>query len=458
MRVIEISASTEAMTDKLQKAMDEMSNDGGGIVRLLPGEHCCGMLRLRSNITLEIPAGAVLKASCSPSDFPKQQSPVLSRMDLEPRAAFLYAEQVENFTLTGHGTIDAGGGIEAFQDNIDNSPNRPYGLLFVDCRNIRLFDVSLRNSAFWMQRYFHCNGVYLRGINVWNHANLNNDGIDIDCSRNVRIADCVIDSMDDGICMKTEGFMPTRDVTVTNCIIGTHASAIKLGTGSLGDFENIVVSNCVVRKSEAETVRHAMGASGGLAAIDIASVDGARIRNVIISDLVVDGVETPVYIMLGNRLSRSIRRNYTAVSEAGEEVNESSVLEAMEGVTRELALEEPGESEVGGIDGVTISNLSARNVGPIASCIYGHEGYPIRNLTLRNIDIRCGRSGSEDDLNTQPCWAPSVYPCNRAMQSNLPVFGMALRYIERLKMEHVSFTPAAGECRPALMKEFCTDY
>jgi polygalacturonase len=62
MRIIEISATADVATEKLQKTMDDLGEAGGGVIRLMPGIHQSGMLRLRSNITLEIPSGAVLQA------------------------------------------------------------------------------------------------------------------------------------------------------------------------------------------------------------------------------------------------------------------------------------------------------------------------------------------------------------------------------------------------------------
>ena len=91
------------------------------------------------------------------------------------------------------------------QDGIDNSPERAYGMHFIACKNITVENLSLKNSSFWMHRYNTCDGAQLRGLRIWNHANKNNDGIDIDSSRNVLITDCQIDASDDAIVVKSEG-------------------------------------------------------------------------------------------------------------------------------------------------------------------------------------------------------------------------------------------------------------
>jgi polygalacturonase len=62
----EITSTGAAETALIQAALDRAS--GGGCVRLLPGVHLSGMLRLPGGVTLEIRKGAVLKAVEDPID------------------------------------------------------------------------------------------------------------------------------------------------------------------------------------------------------------------------------------------------------------------------------------------------------------------------------------------------------------------------------------------------------
>ena len=162
----------------------------------------------------------------------------------------------KKYMIYGGGTIDGSGDAAIYRDGIENSPNRSYGILMVNCQNISVEDIHLRSSAFWMQRYFHCSGITLRRLKVYNHANKNNDGLDIDSSDDVVVSDCIIDSSDDGICIKSEGEKPSKNIVINNCIVLTHASAIKFGTGSVGGFENIVISNIVIRTSSSTEMLH----------------------------------------------------------------------------------------------------------------------------------------------------------------------------------------------------------
>ena len=56
-------------TEKIQRAIDECFLNGGGIVIIPCGEYLTGGIRLRSNVTLYLKSGAVLKASRNPDDY-----------------------------------------------------------------------------------------------------------------------------------------------------------------------------------------------------------------------------------------------------------------------------------------------------------------------------------------------------------------------------------------------------
>ena len=79
---------------------------------------------------------------------------------------------------------------------------RPDILGFVHCTNVTVRGITLRDSGYWVQDYLDCDGVFLSGLTVVSRANGNNDGIDIDGSRNVRVSDCNIDTGDDALCLK----------------------------------------------------------------------------------------------------------------------------------------------------------------------------------------------------------------------------------------------------------------
>jgi polygalacturonase len=123
-------------------------------------------------------------------------------------------------------TIHAGA-AESMKSGCDNDPRRPYGLHLVGCANVTVRHLTLRDPAFWLQRYHGCRNVRLQGLTVWNQANINSDGVDIDGCEDVTIGDCAFDVADDGICLKVDGGC-LRDVTVGNGVVEGYLNLFNL--------------------------------------------------------------------------------------------------------------------------------------------------------------------------------------------------------------------------------------
>ncbi len=436
-KVEQFGAKADAITSNtkaIQAAIDECSAIGGGKVELSGGIYLSGNLTLKDNVTLFINSGSTLKAIPDTSEFKLIQSSVISRMDVVPWKAFIRADSQRNIHLCGGGIIDGSGESQCFRDGVENSPNRPYGLLFVNCTDVSVENLKLRSSAFWMQRYFSCSNVRIHGLDVFNHANKNNDGLDIDSSNDVMVSDCHIDSSDDGICIKSEGENPSKNIVVTNCIVSSHASAVKLGTGSVGGFENICISNIVIHRSISKIMMHPMRVWGGLSGIDIATTDGGTLRQVLITNVCMEDVQNPIHIRLGNRLSGNVaRQGYGDAADKSQGVNENGKSTKIAG---DLKLED-----------VTISNLFAKNVGPYPVIIAGYEGHPVKRITLRDVTIQCGTPGTNHDKCTPVNWQANGYP-NRGMYDTcLPVYGLITNFTEGLVVENFHAIPALGEFR-----------
>ena len=431
-----IQPTSRDNTTLVQGAIDAVTADGAGTVQLLPGVHYSGTLHLKSGLNLEILPGATLKAVEDVDAFQAMQSSVISRMDVTPWKVFIHADSEKKIRIFGGGIIDGSGDAECFWDDVDNSPVRPYGMHFINCSDITVENLSLRNSAFWMQRYFNCDGVRIHKLNVWNHANRNNDGIDIDSSQNVMISDCVVDASDDAICLKSEGENSCRNITVSNCILSTHASAVKLGTGSVGGFENIIISNIVIRKSASTEMKHPLGVWGGLTGLDLSTTDGGELRSVIISNVTMEEVDNPILARLGNRFSGSVARQ----GDGGDGDDQQGVKDG--GTSAEV-------TKQGVYEDLILQNIVARNVGPWPVIIAGNEDAPIRRVTLRDVTVICKRPGTQEDLDNEPNWQADGYPGRGMFETHLPAYGLVTNFTEKLVVEDFRAIPAEGECRPA---------
>ena len=78
----------------IQMAIDACAAAGGGTVFLPAGQYTSGQIRLRSHMRLYIDSGATLYASLDARAFDKD------------KAALIYAEDVQNISIEGRGTVD----------------------------------------------------------------------------------------------------------------------------------------------------------------------------------------------------------------------------------------------------------------------------------------------------------------------------------------------------------------
>ncbi len=438
-------------TQALQTSIDKCSERGGGIISLENGVFLTGTLFLKDNVTINIAKGAELKAVPISDEFKYVKHNYQSRMDTVPRRAVIYAENVKNITICGEGTFTGGGGMyDVFPSYKGEDPIRPFGFHFIDCENVVVKDITMRNSAYWMQRYLYCKNLRLENLKVWNHPIMedkykekwdcvNSDGMDIDSCQDVFISNCMIDSGDDAICLKSEGNKPCKNIVITNCILATHASGIKFGTGAIGGFQNITVSNCVVRRSEATEMNHPLESWGGLAGIDLTCVDGGVMENITFNNISIDGVDTPIHIQVGNRLSKDVDDNGYTPQIINNDKNVDNI---------------PVIKRASKVNGVILSNITASNVGKYPCSIHGYKGNKLQNIILKDIIIKCAIPGTEDDKNTKTDWAGNLYP---GPHKAVDVFGMSIYEVDNLLMNNVIITPAEGEVREGIAFENVTN-
>lgn len=423
-------------TAQIQSAIEDLTNPE---VVLGPGLWQSRPLVLRSGVTLRLMKGAVLRASSDPACYLYYRHAVVSRMDGFPRRAFLFGENLEEVTLCGEGKIEFSGDAPGFADGVGDSPDRSYGIHLVGCRRVRIEGLSLRNSAYWMARLLRCSEVRILQLDVFNHCNLNNDGLDIDSCEDVLVSGCRIDASDDGIVIKSETRHPARRVIVADCHVSSHASAIKLGTASCGGFADILIHHCVIRPSRSPEMHHCFGYWKGMTGLDVAAVDGGSARDVRFDNIVMEGVANPIFVRLGNRNSiLSVPAN-----RHGENVGGGL----------------PDAKDASRIDRLSFTGIHAFDAGPIPSIFAGYEGNPIRDLSLRDVRVQLA-----PDIIFDPSvaanWDSRGYPCARLVageNGGLDAHGAVFRHIEGLRMENVVFSAPPHDRRPAVSRFETTD-
>ncbi len=406
-------------TEAIQSAVDATSNAGGGTVYLPPGVYLSGTIFMKNNVVFHLEAGATLLGSTDLADYPSIMPEFRSYTENYVHQSLLHAENVENITITGRGTIDGQGEEPEF--DASSLPHhgyrkRPYIIRFVSCKNITVEKIFLRNSPMWMQLYLACDDVVIHGIRVDSMVNANNDGINIDCCRNVRISDCYIHSGDDAIVLKSTGDRTCENVTVTNCVVSTLCNGIKLGTETVGGFRNISVSNCTVRKPgpEEDWDRERRG----LSAIALMIVDGGIMERVSVSNITARGMRSAIFIRLGNR-------------------------------ARPVLPEDP-KPGIGTIRDIIIDNVLASDMSSTGCHITGLSNHPIQNVSLSDITICTEGGGTLEDAKRDIPELPEKYP-EGTMFGQLPSHGFYCRHVEGLRFRNIQLRYEKPDYRPGLV-------
>ena len=385
----------------IQQAIDEAFKNKGGIIEVPPGTYKIGTLILKDNINLNLQAGALLLGSPDYKDYTAITQQFESRTkDLYAKYFMVFAEGANNISITGQGIID-GNGLKNFQA-VRPQNLRPFLMRLVNCDNIIVRDVHLLESANWTFHLLGCKDVNIDGIVIENSGRGNRDGLDIDACQRVTVSNSRFFTTDDAIVLKSTSDILCQDITITNCVIRTKGSAVKTGTESNGGFKNITVSNCVFK----DVPNHA--------GIELMTVDGGILQNVLLENITMENVNTPIFIRLGIRARPYKEGQYV--------------------------------DEIGEVKDISLNNISVMNA-KLPSSIMGLHSKKIKNVLINNYTVRNSSSQIPIPYNKVPLEEFS-YPM-AIMFKNLPAYGLYCRNVEELHLQNISMYAPDNESRPA---------
>lgn len=414
-------------TQAIQKAIDRAALKGG-IVEVPAGVFVTGTFFLKSNVSLHLADGAQLLGSLNIFDY----------QQVGHSFALIICQNQQQVGISGKGIIDGRGRELAlaadslYHLGIYDDPDynyyrtrlnrRPKIIEFLECKQVTIIDVTIKNSASWVQSYIFSEEVTIDGITVDSDEYWNNDGIDIQDSKNVRITNCYVNAADDGICLKSEH--PDRmneNIYIAHCTVRSSASAVKFGTASFGGFMNVKIENIKVF----DTYR---------SAIAIESVDGGRLENVEVSNIEAKNTGNAIFIRLGQR------------NEEGPVGTLKNI--RISHVRAEIPFDRPDRNyEVRGPDLPFFHN-------PFPGSVAGIPGHPVENVVLEDIEIIYpGRSNKgmayiPVSRLTQVTENEAGYP-EFSMFGELPSWAFYMRHVSGLVLQDVRVSLREADFRPA---------
>ena len=434
----------------LQSVIDKVSARGGGRIVIPPGNFMTGPIEMKSGVELHIRKGARLLGSPLTATYKRYDG----------RSALIYAKGQRDISITGEGIIDGQGQeymldlfrrLRSGEEQQDSAwlYKRPGGrslnIWFFNCRNVRVTDVTIKNSSDWVQDYRECDSVVIDRIKVQSTAYWNNDGLDVTDSRNVRITNCFINATDDGICLKSENPKAIcENIYIDSNIVRSSASGFKLGTAGHGGFRNITVRNLTVF----DTYR---------SAIALESVDGGILEDIDIRGVRAFNTGNAIFLRRGHRnvggQVGTLKRVHIS-----DVVAEIPLLKPDQG----YPIEGPPDHLNPGFDRMPIRPSNFHIYGHpflpynlIPSSIVGLPGFPVEDVVIENVEITYGGGGNKavahiplDDLGRVP-ENRANYP-EFSMFGELPAWGFYLRHARGIQFRNVKLAYRKDDFRPAV--------
>lgn len=243
-------------TKAIQSALDACGRAGGGVVEFPAGTYLSQPIVLRSKTTLQLDSAAILEATTNQADFMKVPGDWLKATSSDEFIPFIGGQGLTDVTLTGGGTIDGNGAVwwgeaeKAREIRPGYTLPRPSLVMLVRCRNLRVENITLRNSPKFHLVPVECEDVVISNVTVLAPAGAaNTDAIDPGDCENVLITKCHVDTGDDNVAITAGRRLPQREfgsenITVTDCVF-LNGHGMSIGSGTFGGVRNVTVDHCI---------------------------------------------------------------------------------------------------------------------------------------------------------------------------------------------------------------------
>ena len=408
----------------INAAIEAAAAKGGGVIWFPKGVYSSYSIRLKDNITLRLDEGAVIKAAkptaeqgydvAEPNEWDMYQDFGHSHW----KNSLIWGIGLKNLKFEGKGLID---GTDALSRGLGRQgpiAEANKAIALKECKNVTIKGISLLNSGHFSLLLTGVDNLVIDNV----LCDTNRDAFDIDCCANVKITNCVVNSLnDDGIVLKSSyglGYpKATENVLIKNCTVsgydpgtvyyGTYGTSItaapdrdgptgrvKFGTESNGGFKNIRIENITFKRCR------------GLA---LETVDGALIENIKVRHLRMDDIwNSPIYIRIGDRMRGP----------------------------KELPASKAHNIE---ISDVVVTNCDTR----YALLIVGLPGNPVENVTLRDIHIQYKGGLTKEDVRLQRgansffFGRNSGYP-EPSAHGIQPAWGLSMQHARNIKFKNVT--------------------
>ncbi|WP_209402729.1 glycoside hydrolase family 28 protein [Pseudozobellia sp. WGM2] len=376
-------------SEAFKSAIQACSEAGGGRVLVPSGKFLTGPIHLKSNVNLHLEEGAEVLFSKNKADYLPVVHTSYEGVELMNYSPLIYAYKEKNIAITGEGTFNGQAdktnwwpwcGAERYgheegepqQRDEHNLPRlrkmnedavpfservfgeghqlRPSFFQPFECENILVKGITFTDAPFWVMHPIKSINITVDGVTVSSHGP-NNDGCDPEYSKNVHIKNCVFDTGDDCIAIKSgrndEGRrvnIPSENIVVEDCEMKDGHGGVVMGSEISAGVRNVFVRNCRMDSPELERAIR----------IKTNTLRGGFVENVYVKNIQVGQVKEAVL---------KINTYY-------------GIYDKQEG------------NHIPTIKNIFLEDIEVENGGKYGVLIQGREEMPVQNVTLKNVHIK----------------------------------------------------------------------
>lgn len=330
-------------TEAFAKAINTISENGGGRLIVPAGTWITGPIELKSKIDFHVEANAIIEFTPDRSQYPIREISA-GKFDVTPP---LWGDNLTDVAFTGTGVFDgsgdawrpvkkskvsdgawqslirSGGALssdgkiwwptrqalngEALYKRLSSKKDatakdyeavrdylRPMMFTLSKVKNLLIDGPTFRNSPKFVINPKQITNLVIQNVTVFNPDYAQNgDGIDISASKNVIIYNTTVSAGDDGICMKSSGTPKDGKALLSNMIIAeckvykAHGGFV-IGSNTDGGMENIFVTNCLFDGSDVGVRVKSNSGRGG-------DVQNIFIDNIFMKNIVHEAISFDTY-------------------------------------------------------------------------------------------------------------------------------------------------------------------
>ncbi|MDE7408339.1 MAG: glycoside hydrolase family 28 protein [Muribaculaceae bacterium] len=265
-------------TRAIAAAIDACAESGGGRVVIPQGDWVTGPVHLRSNVNLYLDSCARLVFTDNPDDYLPEVLTSWEGLECYNYSPLVYALECTNVAITGKGELaprmdlwrtwftrpephmqalaslyhmgSTDVPVEERHMAAGENHLRPHLIHLNRCNNVLLDGFRIRESPFWTIHLYMCDGAVARNLDVKAHGH-NNDGIDLEMTRNVLVENCIFDQGDDAVVIKSGRNRdawrlntPSENIVVRDCEIRRGHVLLGIGSEMSGGVRNVFMTNC----------------------------------------------------------------------------------------------------------------------------------------------------------------------------------------------------------------------